>query len=94
MTFEDFNNLNDEEKKAAFNLMQDNEAALLDAKAELASFVTDNKGLEEDVSRLKEELVKTKELNFSLARKLNVTGEKATSAEDIIHNMFGKGEKQ
>lgn len=92
MTFEDFKNLSEEEQSAAFKIMQDNESALMDAKAELASFNTDNKGLEEDITRLKEELVKTKELNFSLARKLNVSGEKATSAEDILHTMFGKGE--
>lgn len=90
MTFEDFKTLSEEEQKAAFTLLQDNENALLDVKAELASFATDNKGLEEDVSRLQEELAKTKEMNFSLARKLNVSSQKAASTEDIIHNMFKK----
>lgn len=94
MTFDDFKNLSEEEQEAKFNILQESEDNLLDVKAELASFATDNKGLEEDVSRLKEELVKTKELNFSLARKLNVSGQKAASAEDILHNMFGKGEKK
>lgn len=87
MKFEEFKQLSEDEQHAVFTEMQINKDDLMNAKAELASFAADNKAIEDENKHLIEELQKTKEMNFSLARKLNVGGEKA-DAETLIYNMF------
>ena len=90
MNFEDFNKLTDEEKKAYFDTKTDQDKKLSDLTAENNSL---KKELEENritIEEGKKDLAATKELNYTLARKINVNGEKK-SFEDTLHEAFGKG---
>lgn len=86
MTFEEYTSLDDTEKKAVFDSLTEANAKLTDTEAERDSFRSENDKLIADAKDLKEELRKTKELNFTLAR--NNGRDEAPSAEDILHNMF------
>ena len=90
MTFEEFKKLSEEEQKAMFSAMDEKTVLFDDMEAERNSFEKENKNLLSEVSAIKDEMKKTKELNFTLARQMNSKPEK--SAEDILHDMFlGKG---
>lgn len=86
MKFEDFKTLTEEEQKALFDSMEEKSILYDDMEAERDSFKTENDQLRSEASELKSEMKKTKELNFTLARK--VSSEPPKSAEDILHEMF------
>ena len=86
MTFEEFKELSEEEQKAMFSAMDEKSVLFDDMEAERNSFEKENKDLLSEVSTIKDEMKKTKELNFTLARQMNSKPEK--SAEDILHDMF------
>ena len=86
MTFEEFKTLTDEEQKALYDTMDEKAILYDDMEAERDSFKTENEKLRTESSELKTEMKKTKELNFTLARK--VSSEPPKSAEDILHEMF------
>ena len=86
MTFEEFKTLTDEEQKALYDTMDEKAILYDDMEAERDSFKTENEKLRSESSELKTEMKKTKELNFTLARK--VSSEPPKSAEDILHEMF------
>ena len=88
MTLENCNSLNDQEKEnllAAFD-----QGRIEDLEAEKNSFKTELEQLKEEYKGLLEDNRKTKELNFTLGRKLDVSS-KHESAEDVLHNMFKRG---
>lgn len=87
MNFEEFDILTIEEKSALYKDMVDKIKTLEDITAERDSFKNENEDLIKTKSELTEELKKTKEMNFTLARKVNIEN-KRESAEDILHNMF------
>lgn len=86
MDLKEFNELSDEDKSALLTKL--NETAILydDMEVERDSFKNENEQLQKELSGLKTELKKTKELNFTLAR--SVKREPDKSAEDILHEMF------
>lgn len=86
MDLKEFNELSDEDKSALLTKL--NETAILydDMEAERDSFKNENEQLQKELSELKSEMKKTKELNFTLAR--SVKREPDKSAEDILHEMF------
>lgn len=86
MDLKEFNELSDEDKSALLTKL--NETAILydDMEAERDSFKNENEQLQKELSELKTEMKKTKELNFTLAR--SVKREPDKSAEDILHEMF------
>ena len=86
MDLNEFNELSDEDKSALLTRL--NETAILydDMEAERDSFANENEQLQRELSELKSEMKKTKELNFTLAR--SVKREPDKSAEDILHEMF------
>lgn len=88
MTLEDFNSLEDQEKEAL--LQSFDQGRLEDLEAEKNSFASELESLKKEYGLLKEESRKTKEMNFTLARKLDVSS-KHESAEDLLHNMFKRG---
>ena len=92
MTYEDFKTLTEEEQKAIFTGMDERGILYDDMEAERNSFQTENDKLKEELSELKTEMKKTKELNFTLAR--SVKSEPEKSAEDILHDMFIGGMKK
>ena len=93
MKLEDFNKLNDDEKKAYFDTISDQDKKLSDLTAENNSL---KKELEENritIEEGKKDLAATKELNYTLARKINVAGERK-SFEETLHSVFGKKEEK
>lgn len=89
MNFEDFETLSVEEKSVLYKEMVEKIRTIDDITAERDSFKAENDELIKTNNEKIEELKKTKEMNFTLARKINVE-EKRESAEDILHNMFKK----
>lgn len=90
MTLEDFNTMEDQEKAALLESFD--QARLESLEAEKNSFASELQEVKKELGLLKDENRKTKELNFTLARKLDVSG-KHESAEDILHNMFKRGDQ-
>ena len=86
MELKEFKELSEEDQSAL--LIKLNETAILydDMEAERDSFKNENEKLQKEISELKSEMKKTKELNFTLAR--SVKREPDKSAEDILHEMF------
>lgn len=86
MELKEFNELSDDDKSALLTKL--NETAILydDMEAERDSFKNENEKLQKEITDLKSEMKKTKELNFTLARSIKREPDK--SAEDILHEMF------
>lgn len=89
MKLEDFRKLTDEEQAAVLQTAADNENTINDLTAERNSLKNENDELKQTTTKQADELAKTKELNFSLARKLD-TGTKADPDEMLF--KFIKGE--
>ena len=87
MDFEEFEALTVEEKSVLYKDMVDKISTLENITAERDSFKTENETLLKENTDKSEELKKTKEMNITLARKLD-TSSKRESVEDILHNMF------
>lgn len=91
MTYEEFTALGtEEEKRAIFQSLDDNYVLFSDMEAERDSFKTENEKLTKENEDLKTEIKKTKELNFTLARTVSKNSDPDKSAEDMLHEMFGK----
>jgi TRAP-type C4-dicarboxylate transport system substrate-binding protein len=91
-TIEDFNKLSDEEKTAVLKAMESDAKKIKDQEAEISSL---KKELEENritIEEGKKDLAATKELNYTLARKVN-TEKDRMSFEDALLGAFGKGGK-
>ena len=92
MNFEEYAKLSEEEQRAFFNTVTENEKTLSDKEAEISSL---KKELEENrltIEEGKKDLAATKELNYTLARKINTAGEHK-SFEATLHDVFGKEKK-
>lgn len=92
MNFEEYSKLSEEEQKAFFDTIAEHEKNLTDREAEISSL---KKELEENritIEEGKKDLAATKELNYTLARKINTAGEHK-SFEDTLHSVFGKETK-
>lgn len=87
MTLEFFNNLSDEEKEQALRSYDALEVLSKDQEAEIASYKSENEILKAGTEKLEKELKETKELNFTLARKVD-TSKDRPSFEDTLHEMF------
>lgn len=77
-----------EDEQAAFLQAQEAEAGrITDLEAERDSFKSENATLKTEREKLEKELKSTKELNFTLARRMdNSAGKK--SAEEIMNELF------
>ena len=90
MKLEDFNALSDEEKTNYLSGIETDQKKIDDLTAERDSFKTENDTLRSQVEQTNKELKATKELNFTMARKINV-GSK-DDPETTLYN-FMKGMK-
>lgn len=88
MKLEEFNNLSDEEKTTFLSAIEGNEKTISDLTAERDSLKTENESLNKQVSDVNKELKATKEMNFTLARKIQAPAKK--DAEETL-NEFMKG---
>lgn len=89
MDFEAFNNLTEEEKKAHFETLTALEKANADQSAEINSLKKELDEKNTFIEENKKELAATKELNYSLARKIDTNKEKK-SFEETLHEAFAK----
>ena len=92
MNYEEYGKLTEEEQKKFFETLETNAKELSDRDAEISSL---KKELEENrltIEEGKKSLAATKELNYTLARKLDTSGSKK-SFEDTLHEVFGKDNK-
>ena len=88
MKLEDFNNLSEEEKAAFLETAANTTKQLEDLTAERDSLRNENVQLSGQIENSSKELKATKELNFTLARKINVSDSK--DDETILYE-FMKG---
>lgn len=87
MNRDDFLSLSEEEQAAFLQSQEDTAAKILDLEAERDSFKSENQTLKTEREKLEKELKSTKELNFTLARRVdNSAGHK--SAEEIMNDLF------
>lgn len=89
MNYEEYEKLSEDEKKAFFTSLGDESKRLSDQEAEINSL---KKELEEKnlvIEEGKKDLAATKELNYTLARKVNAAPIK--SFEETLHDCFYGG---
>ena len=84
MKLDDFNALTDEEKSTFLENVESNEKSIEDLNCELNSFKTENADLKKQLDANNSELKATKELNFTLARKITT----ASTTEDAETNLY------
>lgn len=92
MNLEEFRTLTDDEQAAILADRDNLTTQVENLQAERNSFETENKDLTEKVNTITTELAKTKEVNYTLTRKLNLDKDTIREPEDIIKDMFMKGE--
>ena len=90
MKLEDFNALTDEEKTTYLSSIETSQKSIDDLTAERDSFKTENSDLKAQLDTSSKELKATKEMNFTLARK--VSAAPVEDDETILYN-FMKGYK-
>ena len=88
MKLEDFNALSDEEKTSYLSGVETDQKRIEDLTAERDSFKTENDSLRSQVETTSKELKATKELNFTMARKINV-GTQVDPETEIFNFMKG-----
>ena len=88
MKLEDFNLLSDEDKTTFLASIESNEKTISDLTAERDSFKTENEQLTAEIEKSNKELKATKELNFTMARKIN-TGSKDDPETALYKFMKG-----
>ena len=87
MTLDQFNALSEDEKNAFLTSEEKLQADLKNVEAERDSFKNENDKLLEESKKTQEDLKSAKELNFTLARKIDHS-EPTKTSEDLIHDMF------
>lgn len=90
MKLDDFNALTDEEKATYLSSIETSQKSIDDLTAERDSFRTENSDLKAQLDTNSKELKATKEMNFTLARK--VSAAPVEDDETILFN-FMKGYK-
>lgn len=88
MKLDVFNNLTEEEKTAFLSSADSLEKQIDDLTAERNSLKIENESLNNEIAETKKELKATKEVNFTLARK--IPGKPKSDPETLLHN-FMKG---
>ena len=86
MKLEEFNALSEEEKTTFLTSVETDQQSITDLEAERDSFKTENDELKKQLEANNKELKATKEMNFSLARK--ITASPAQDDETILHNII------
>ncbi len=93
MTLDHFNNLSEDERSKYLQSCEALETSLKDSEAEIKSLKDENETFKTGAEKLEADLKTAKELNFTLARKVDRSKDLPTF-EDILHNEFGKKERK
>ena len=91
MKLDHFKNLTEDEQAKYLEGCEALETTLKDNEAEINSLKTENETLKAGSEKLEEDLKKTKEMNFTLARSVDTTKNR-DSFEDILHKEFSRRE--
>ena len=86
MKLEEFNALSEEEKTTFLTSVETDQKTITDLEAERDSFKTENAELQQQLEANNKELKATKEMNFSLARKITTSPQ--VDDETILHNII------
>ena len=86
MKLEDFNNMSDEEKSSYLAGVESDQQTITDLTAERDSFKTENDSFRKQLETANTELKATKEMNFTLARKINTEPKK--DPETQLHDLI------
>ena len=86
MKLEEFNALSDDEKTTFLTSVETDQKSINDLEAERDSFKSENDELKKQLEANNKELKATKEMNFSLARK--ITASPQQDDETILHNII------
>jgi predicted RNase H-like nuclease (RuvC/YqgF family) len=89
MTLDHFNNLSEDERAKYLQGCEALEASLKDSEAEIKSLKDENETYKTGTEKLEADLKTAKELNFTLARKVDSSKDQPTF-DDILHSEFGK----
>ena len=92
MDLESFNKLDDTEKAAFFETLKTSESDIKNKDAEIASLKKELESVQNSLSISEKELSDTKELNYTLARKVD-TKKDQKSFEETLHAAFGRKEQ-
>ena len=93
MEYEKFKELTDDEQKAYFDELKESTKKLEDFDSENKSLKKELEEKQTLIDESKKELAATKELNYTLARKVN-SEKDHKSFEETLHNIFKKGENK
>lgn len=88
MKLDEFNALSDEEKETYLTSIETTQKSIEDLTAERDSFKSENSEIKTQLDSMTKELKATKEMNFTLARKIDTAPE--PDAETTLYN-FMKG---
>lgn len=83
MDYDAYKSLSEDEQRAAYIP----QSTVDDLTAERDSFKTENEQLREQIRQLQESERKTKEVNYTLSRQLNI-GATKKDPEEVLHDMF------
>ena len=86
MKLEDFNNLSDEEKSSYLAGVESDQKTITDLTAERDSFKSENDSFRKQLETANTELKATKDMNFTLARKINTEPKK--DPETQLHDLI------
>lgn len=92
MTVEEFNALTPEEQTAILTSAADMDRQIQELTAERDSLRTENEEFSKRIASTSEELKKTKELNYTLAR--HASAEPVKDTEELLAEMFIKKEER
>ncbi len=93
MDIEAFEKLDDAGKAAYFEATNKSEKDLKDKDAEIASLKKELESVQNSLSISEKELSDTKELNYTLARRVD-TSKDRKSFEETLHAAFGFGKEK
>lgn len=86
MKLDEFNTLSEEEKTAYLTSIETAQKSIDDLTAERDSLKTENDTIKSQLEANNKELKATKEMNFTLARKIDT--KPAADPETILHNII------
>lgn len=87
MTYEEYKGLSEEEQKTMFDELSAGQKTITDNEAEISSLKKEIEEKDLVLQETKNDLAATKEMNYTLARKVNTQAEHK-SFEDTLHDCF------
>lgn len=87
MNLDHFKNLTEDEQAKYLEGCEALETTIKDNEAQIQSLTKENETFKAGAEKLEQELKETKELNFTLARRIDTSKDRPTF-EDTLHDIF------